>query len=130
MSYFSLFLTKVLFEISFKSFEYNTEDRRLSNYLIKLILCSRFRLRCKGLCQKKKHEFDQYTKGGHFCAAHMALITNSALVVPIWIMRIYSHHSVSIISFLISIIINQPSSYMLYMYITFFVCSVLPCILF
>ena len=26
-----------------------------------------------GLCQNKKHEFDQYTKGGHFCAAHMAL---------------------------------------------------------
>ena len=23
----------------------------------------------------KKHEFDQYTKGGHFCAAHMALMT-------------------------------------------------------
>ena len=27
----------------------------------------------KGLCQNKKHGFDQYTKGGHFCAAHMAL---------------------------------------------------------
>ena len=25
------------------------------------------------MCQNKKHEFDQYTKGGHFCAAHMAL---------------------------------------------------------
>ena len=23
--------------------------------------------------QNKKHGFDQYTKGGHFCAAHMAL---------------------------------------------------------
>ena len=73
LSYLSLLLTKVLFETSFKSFQYNTEDRRLSNYSIKLILCSHYRSRCKGLCQNKKHEFDQYTKGGHFCAAHMAL---------------------------------------------------------
>ena len=58
---------------SFKSFQYNTEGRRLSNYSIKLILCSHYRSRCKGLCQNKKHEFNQYTKGGHFCAAHIAL---------------------------------------------------------
>ena len=73
-SYLCLLLTKVLFETSFKSFQYNTEGRRLSNYSIKLILCSHYRSRCKGLCQNKKHEFYQYTKGGHFCAAHMALI--------------------------------------------------------
>ena len=75
LSYLCLLLTKVLFETSFKSFQYNTEGRRLSNYSIKLILCSRYRSSCKGLCQNKKHEFDQYTKGGHFCAAHMALKT-------------------------------------------------------
>ena len=74
LSYLCLLLTKVLFEKSFKSFQYNTEGRRLSTYSIKLILCSYYRSRCKGLCQNKKHEFDQYTKGGHFCAAHMALI--------------------------------------------------------
>ena len=72
-SYLCLLLTKVLFETSFKSFQNNTEGRRLSNYSIKLILCSHHRSRCKGLCQNKKHEFDQYTKGSHFCAAHMAL---------------------------------------------------------
>ena len=71
--YLCLLLTKVLFETSFKSFQYNTEDRRLSNYSIKLILCLQYRSRCKGLCQNKKHEFYKYTKGGHFCAAHMAL---------------------------------------------------------
>ena len=54
-------------------FNTNTEGRRLSNYSIKLILCSHYRSRCKGLCQDEKREFDQYTKGGHFCAAHMAL---------------------------------------------------------
>ena len=73
LSYLCLLLTKVLFETSFKSFQYNTEGRRLSNYSIKLIVCSHYRSRSKGLCQNKKHEFDQYTKGGHFCAAHMAL---------------------------------------------------------
>ena len=73
LSYLCLLLTKVLFETSFRSFQYNTEGRRLSNYSIKLILCSHYRSMCKGLCQNKKHEFDQYTKGGHFCAAHMAL---------------------------------------------------------
>ena len=73
MSYLCLRLTKVLFETSLKSFQYNTKDRRLSNYLIKLILCSHCRSRYKGLFQNKKHGFDQYTKGGHFCAAHMAL---------------------------------------------------------
>ena len=76
LSYLCLLLTKVLFETSFKSFRYNTEGRRLSNYSIKLILCSHYRARCKGLYQNKKHEFDQYTKGGHFCAAHMALNIN------------------------------------------------------
>ena len=39
----------------------------------KLILCSHYRSRYKGLHQNKKHGFDQYTKGGHFCAVHMAL---------------------------------------------------------
>ena len=74
LSYLCLLLTKVLFETLFKSFQYNTEGRRLSNYSIKLILCSHlYRSRCKGLCQNKKHKFDQNTKGGHFCAAHMAL---------------------------------------------------------
>ena len=73
LSYLCLLLTKVLFETSFKSFQYNTEGRRLSNYSIKLILCSHYRSMCKGLCQNKKHEFEQYTKGSHFCAAHMAL---------------------------------------------------------
>ena len=73
LSYLCLLLTKVLFETSFKSFQNNTEGRRLSNYSIKLILCSHYRSRCKGLCQNKKHDFDQYIKGGHFCAAHMAL---------------------------------------------------------
>ena len=71
--YLCLLLTKILFETSFKSFQYNTEGRRRSNFSIKLILCSQYRSRCKGLCQNKKHEFDQYTKGGHFCAEHMAL---------------------------------------------------------
>ena len=73
LGYLCLLLTKVLFETSLKSFQHNTEGRRLSNYSIKLISCSHFCSRCKGLCQNKKHEFDQYTKGGHFCAAHMAL---------------------------------------------------------
>ena len=73
LNYICLLLTKVLFQTSFKSFQYNTEGRRLSNYSIKLILCSHHRSRCKGLCQNKKHEFDQNTKGCHFCAAHMAL---------------------------------------------------------
>ena len=73
LSYLCLLLTKVLFETSFKSFQYNTEGRRLSYYSIKLILCSHYRSRCKGLCQNKKHGFDQYTKGGHFCAAPLAL---------------------------------------------------------
>ena len=49
-----LLLTKVLSETSFKSFQYNTEGRRLSNYSIELILCSHYRSRCKGLCQNKK----------------------------------------------------------------------------
>ena len=74
LCYLCLLLTKVLFETPFKSFQYNTEGRRLANYSIKLILCSRYRSRYKGLCQDKKHEFDQYTKGGHFCAAHIALM--------------------------------------------------------
>ena len=72
LSYLCLRLTKVMFETSLKSFQYNNKGRRLSNYLIKLILCSHRRSRCKGLFQNKKHGFDQYTKGGHFCAAHMA----------------------------------------------------------
>ena len=69
LSYLCLLLTKVLFE----TFQYNNEGRRLSNYSIKLILCSHYRSMCKRLYQNKKHEFDQHTKGGHFCAAHMAL---------------------------------------------------------
>ena len=75
LSYLCLLLTKVLFETSLKSFQYkyNTKGRRLSNYSMKLILCSHSRSMYKGLCQNKKHGFDQYTKGCHFCAAHMAL---------------------------------------------------------
>ena len=84
LSYLCLLLTKVLFETSFKSFQYNTEGRRLSNYSIKLILCSHNRSRCKGLCQNKNHEFDQYTKGGHFCAAHMALTRLSCIERGVW----------------------------------------------
>ena len=79
LSYSCLLLTKVLFETSFQSFQYNTEGRRLSNYAIKLILCSHYRPRCKGLCQNKKHEFDKYTKGGHFCAAHILKSSINAL---------------------------------------------------
>ena len=82
LSYLCLLLTKVLFETSFKSFQYNTEGRRLSNYSINLNLCSHYRSRYKGLCQNKKHEFDQYTKGGHFCAAHMAL---NVIVLLLWL---------------------------------------------
>ena len=73
LSYPCFLRTKVLFETSFKSFQYKTEGRRLSNYSIKLILCSHYRSMCKGLGQNKNLEFDQYTKRGHFCAAHMAL---------------------------------------------------------
>ena len=32
------------------------------------------------MCQNKNHEFDQYTKGGHFCAAHMALTDKERLI--------------------------------------------------
>ena len=71
LSYLCLLLTKVLFETSFKSFQYRRQTSiKLFN---QLILCSHYRSRCKGLCQNKKHGFDQYTKGGHFCAAHLAL---------------------------------------------------------
>ena len=61
-----LCLTKALFETSFKSFQYNTKGLRLSNYSIKLILCSH--------SQNKKHGLNKYTKGGHFCAAHITWI--------------------------------------------------------
>ena len=57
LSYLCLLLTKVMFETSFKSFQYNTKGRRLSNYSIKLILCSHYHSRYKGLCQNKKHKF-------------------------------------------------------------------------
>ena len=82
-------LTKVLFETSFKSFQNITEGRRISNYSIKLILCSHYRSRCKGLYQNKKHEFDQYTKGGHFCAAHLALRTrpDGIVILPCSLIR-------------------------------------------
>ena len=69
LSYLCLLLTKVLF----KSFQYNIKGRRLSNYSIKLILCSHYCSRYKGLCQNKKHGVYQNTKGGHFCAEYMAL---------------------------------------------------------
>ena len=46
LDYLCLLRTKVLFETSFKSFQYNIEGRRLSNYSIKLILCSHYRSRC------------------------------------------------------------------------------------
>ena len=58
-SYLCLLLTKVMFETSFKSFQYNTMCRCLWNYSIKLILFSHYRSRYKELCQNKKHEFDQ-----------------------------------------------------------------------
>ena len=61
LSYLCLLLTKVKFEKSLKSFQYKTKGRRLSNYSIKLILCSHCRSRYKGLCQYKKHGFDQCT---------------------------------------------------------------------
>ena len=41
----------------------NTKGRRLSNYSFKLILCSHFRSRLKGLCQNEKLGFDQSKKG-------------------------------------------------------------------
>ena len=70
---FFLILTKLLFETSFMSFQYNTKGRRLSNYSIKQILCSYYRSRYNGLCQNKKHGFGQNAKGGHFSAAHITL---------------------------------------------------------
>ena len=75
LSYLCLLLTKVLFEISFKSFWYNTKGRRLSNYLIQLNMCSHYCSRYKGLCQNIKHVFCQQAKGGPFCATHITLIT-------------------------------------------------------
>ena len=73
IDYLCLLLTKKLFERSFKLFQYNTKGRHLSNYQIKLILFSHYSSRYKGLCQNKKHGFDQYSKGGHFCATHITL---------------------------------------------------------
>ena len=74
LSYLCLLLTKVLFE----TFHYNTEGRRLSNYSLKMILCSHYRSRYKGLCQNKKHEFYQYQREVTFGAEHMALRANVA----------------------------------------------------
>ena len=71
-----LLLTKVLSETSFKSFQYNTKGSRLSNYSIKLILCSHYRSRYKmyeELCQNINHWFGHFAKGGLFCAAHVTL---------------------------------------------------------
>ena len=71
LSYRCLLLTKLCLKL-----QYNTKGRRLLNYLIELILCSHYRSRYKELCQnKKKLVFDQYTKGGHLFAAHIALKT-------------------------------------------------------
>ena len=78
LSYLCLLLTKELFETSFRSFQYNIKGRRLSNYSIKLILCSHYCLRYKGLCQNKKHGFYYFTKGGNFCAAHIALMAENS----------------------------------------------------
>ena len=103
LSYLCLLLTKVLFGTSFKSFQYNTEGRRLSNYSIKLILCSHYRSSCKGLCQNKKHEFDQYTKGGHFCAAHMALRTHEFQFFLFISMLCFSLYLHLMLSFLVSV---------------------------
>ena len=89
LSYLCLLLTKLLFETTIKSFKYNTEDRRLSNYSIKMTLCSHYLSRCKGLCQNKKHEFDQYTKRGHFCAAHIALNSHRSYICIIIRQNIY-----------------------------------------
>ena len=33
------------------------------------------------MCQNKKHGFDQYTKGGHCCAAHMTLSRNKCYLL-------------------------------------------------
>ena len=59
LSYLCLLLTKVLFETSFKSFQYNTKGRRLSNYSIKLILCSHYRSRynIRGCVKIKNMDF-------------------------------------------------------------------------
>ena len=43
LSFLCLLITEVVFETWFKSFQYNTKGRRLSNYSIKLILCSHYR---------------------------------------------------------------------------------------
>ena len=96
---FVYFLPKVLSETSFKSFQYNTKGRRLSNYSVKLILCSHYRSRCKGLCQNKMHEFDQYTKGGHFCAAHMAL-TGGIIQIKVSLYQISTFLPIYISSYL------------------------------
>ena len=42
------------------SFQYNTKGRRLSNYLIKQILCLHYRSRCKGLCQNNYYYVLQF----------------------------------------------------------------------
>ena len=81
-------LTKVLFETSFKSFQYNTKDRCIK--LVNLIDCMfTLSFKVEGLYQNNNHGFHQekkeetwlspmskaptptekYTKGGHFCAA-------------------------------------------------------------
>ena len=74
LSYLCLLLTKVLFEtytVQVVSIQY---QRQTSIKLFNQIDCVfTLSLRYKGLCHNKKHGFDQYTKGGHFCAALMAL---------------------------------------------------------
>ena len=57
LDFFVYFSLKFCFETSFKSFQKNTEGRRRSIYSIKLIMCSHYRSRYKGLCQNKKHDF-------------------------------------------------------------------------
>ena len=64
LSYLGWLLSKVLFETSFKSFQYKTKGRRLSNNSIKLILCSHYLSRYRGLCQNKKAWIDQYHSEG------------------------------------------------------------------
>ena len=49
----------------------------------------------KGLCQNKKHGFDQYTKGGHFCAGHITLNCHFTYVL-VWILVNYIYNIIMI----------------------------------
>ena len=60
LSFLFLLLGKVLFETSFNSFQCNTKDSGLSNYSIKLILCSHYCSSYELLCQNKSMDLAIY----------------------------------------------------------------------